>query len=91
MRQEGHRLTDSDAELTSGPGDVDRLARDLAQDLAVVSGALGEIATCWRRAQDSALALPAGRPLRLQDAVRQLGADIRSLAEGTRNSALTWH
>jgi hypothetical protein len=75
-------LTDSHTELASAPGDAERLARDLAQDLAVVSGALSEIATCWRRAQSSGRELPADRPLHLQDAVQQMEADVRSLAGG---------
>ncbi len=75
-------MTDSHAALRSAPGDVDQLARDLTQDLAVVSGLLSEIATCWRRAQAAMREFPADRPVRLQDAVRQIGADIRSLAEG---------
>jgi hypothetical protein len=73
-------LSDSKAEVTPVPGDVERLADDLAHDLAIVSDLLGEIATCWRRAAVSAEDLPVSRPLRLQDAVRQLDADLRSLA-----------
>src|SRR5947209_939728 len=46
----------------SAPGDIDRLARDMAQDRAVVGGLLNEIATCWRRAQISMGELPADRP-----------------------------
>jgi len=46
----------------SAPGDIDRLARDVAQDRAVVGGLLSEIATCWRRAQISMRELPADRP-----------------------------
>jgi hypothetical protein len=47
----------------SAPGDIDRLARDVAQDRAVVGGLLNEIATCWRRAQISMRELPADRPV----------------------------
>lgn len=65
------------------PGDVERLAGDLARDLAVVSGLLSEIATCWRRAAVPERDLPVGAPLRLQDAVRELDTDIRSLAEAS--------
>ena len=46
----------------SAPGDIDRLARDVAQDPAVAGGLLSEIATCWRRAQISMRELPADRP-----------------------------
>jgi hypothetical protein len=46
----------------SAPGDIDLLARDVAQDPAVVGGLLSEIATCWRRAQISMRGLPADRP-----------------------------
>ena len=46
----------------AAPGDIDRLARDVAQDPAVVGGLLSEIATCWRRAQISMRELPADRP-----------------------------
>ena len=35
-------------------GDVERLTGELTQDLAVASGLLSEIATCWRRAQVTA-------------------------------------
>ena len=75
-------MTNSHAALRPAPGDVDQLARGLTQDLAVVSGLVSEIATCWRRAQAAVRQFPADRPVRLQDAVRQIGADIRSLAEG---------
>jgi hypothetical protein len=53
--------------------------RDLTWDLAFCSGALSEIATCWRRSQ-SLLRLPPGLPLRLQDSASRMGADARSLA-----------
>lgn len=50
-RRGEHGLTDSHAALMSAPGDIDRLARDVAQDPAVVGGLLSEITTSWRRAQ----------------------------------------
>jgi chitinase len=55
-------LTHSHAAQISAPGDIDRLARDVAQDPAVAGGLLNEIATCWRRAQISMRELPADRP-----------------------------
>ena len=61
-RRGDHGLTHSHAALMSAPGDIDRLARDVAQDPAVVGGLLSEIATCWRRAQISMRELPADRP-----------------------------
>lgn len=73
-------MTDSQAEVTPAPDDVERLVGDLAHDLAIVSGLLSEIATCWRRAAASARDLPADRPQRLHDAVREPDASIRSLA-----------
>jgi uncharacterized protein YfiM (DUF2279 family) len=54
--------------------------RDLAWDLACCSGALSEIATCWRRSQSLLPDLPPGLPLQLQDSARRMGADARSLA-----------
>ena len=53
--------------------------RDLTWDLACCSGALSEIATCWRRSQ-SVLELPPGLPLQLRDSASRIGADARSLA-----------
>jgi len=73
-------MTDSCAVLPV-PGDAEKLAGDLSRDLAGVSGLLGEIETCWRRAQGTAHGLPADRLLRLQDVARLAAADIRSLAE----------
>lgn len=55
-------------------------ARLLAGDLDCVCGTLSEIATVWRRALAYLPDLPPGIPVRLQDAARQLAADVRSLA-----------
>lgn len=74
-------MTDSHAALMTAPGDVRQLAEELVRDLASVSGQLSEIETCWRQVQATTHALPAERLLRLEEAVRQLEADIRSLAE----------
>ncbi len=77
-------MTDSHAALMTVPGDVRQLAGELARDLASVSGQLSEIETCWRRVQAAPHGLPAERLLRLEGAVRQIEADIRSLAEADR-------
>ncbi len=53
---------------------------DLTWDLACCSGALSEIATCWRRSQSLLPELPPGLPLQLQDSASRMGADARSLA-----------
>jgi len=50
----------------------------LLQDLACVSGTLSEIMTAWRRAQPHRPGLQPGRLVRLQDAARQLAADIQA-------------
>jgi hypothetical protein len=55
-------------------------AQLLAGDLYRVSGALSEIATCWRRAWQSRPELPLDLPLRLHDTTRQLAADMQKLA-----------
>jgi hypothetical protein len=55
--------------------------RELTWDLACASGALSEIATCWRRSFWCLPELPSGLPLRLQDSARRIGADARSLAD----------
>jgi hypothetical protein len=55
-------------------------ARRLLADLAAICGTLSEIATVWRRARPYLPELPLVLPLQLQDAARQLAADIRSLA-----------
>jgi hypothetical protein len=80
-------LASSHAEVMSGRGDVERLASDLAQDLAVVSGLPSEIATCWRRALVSIRDLPADRPLRLQDAVCQTAGSLRLIRSCRRFAA----
>jgi hypothetical protein len=77
-------MTDSHAALMAAPGDVRQLAGELARDLASVSGQLSEIETCWRRVQATTHGVPAERLLRLEGAVRQIEADIRSLAEADR-------
>jgi hypothetical protein len=50
----------------------------LLEDLACVSGTLSEIMTAWRRAQPYRPGLQADRLVRLQDAARQLAADIQA-------------
>jgi len=50
----------------------------LLEDLACVSGTLSEIMTAWRRAQPHRPGLQPGRLVRLQDAARQLAADIQA-------------
>ena len=52
--------------------------RLLLEDLACVSGTLSEIMTAWRRAQPYHPELQPGRLVRLQDAARQLAADIQA-------------
>jgi hypothetical protein len=52
----------------------------LLEDLACVSGTLSEIMTAWRRAQPHRPGLQPGRLVRLQDAARQLAADIQAAA-----------
>lgn len=63
--------------VTSGRAQV----RDLAWDMATARGALGEIATCWRRSAAGERGLPLLLPIRLQDSAGQIEADIRSLAD----------
>jgi hypothetical protein len=53
-------------------------AQLLLEDLACVSGTLSEIMTAWRRAQPHRPGLQPGRLVRLQDAARQLAADIQA-------------
>ena len=55
-------------------------ARLLLADLAAICGTLGEITTVWRRARPYLPELPLILPSQLQDAARQLAADIRPLA-----------
>jgi hypothetical protein len=55
-------------------------ARHLLADLTAICGTLSEIATVWRRARPHLPELPLVLPLQLQDAARQLAADIRPLA-----------
>ena len=50
----------------------------LLEDLACVSGTLSEIMTAWRRPQPHRPGLQPGRLVRLQDAARQLAADIQA-------------
>jgi len=52
----------------------------LLADLAVICGTLSEITTVWRRARPYLPGLPLMLPVQLQDAARQLAADIRALA-----------
>jgi hypothetical protein len=56
--------------------------RLLLEDLACVSGTLSEIMTVWRRVQPGRPELRPARLVRLQDAVRQLTADIEAAAGG---------
>jgi hypothetical protein len=53
----------------------------LLSDLASVSGALGEIATIWRRARPGQRPLPLSLPAQLQNSVTQLAAAIRAHAD----------
>ncbi len=55
-------------------------ARLLLADLTAICGTLSEITTVWRRARPYLPELPLILPLQLQDAARQLAADIRPLA-----------
>jgi hypothetical protein len=52
----------------------------LLSDLASVSGALGEIATMWRRARLDQPQLPLTLPAQLQSSVTRLAAAIRAHA-----------
>lgn len=61
--------------------DIALLAEYLAWDLSRVSGILGEIATCWRRAHDSLPDLPLGLPVELGEIAGQAGAGMRALAD----------
>jgi hypothetical protein len=54
--------------------------RLLLDDLACISGTLSEIMTVWRRVQPSRPELRLGRLVLLQDAARQLAADIEAAA-----------
>lgn len=56
------------------------LAEYLAWDLSRVSGILGEIATCWRRAHGALPDLPLSLPVELGEKARQAGDEIRALA-----------
>ena len=58
--------------------------RLLLEDLACVSGTLSEIMTAWRRVQPGRPELRLGRLVRLQDAARQLAADLEAAAGGGR-------
>lgn len=53
----------------------------LVSDLGVVSAALAEIGTAWRRARLSPSELPLGLPTRLEDQTRQLADAVRALAD----------
>ena len=53
----------------------------LLEDLACVGGTLSEIMTAWRRAQPHRPGLQPGRLVRLQDAARQLAADLETAGE----------
>ena len=54
-------------------------AQLLLRDLTCISGTLSEITTVWRRAKPYLPWLPLTLPVQLQDAARQLIADIRTL------------
>lgn len=69
-------MTESDVQLTSA-GDDFRL---MARDLRGMSGALGEIATVWRRAHQCRPELPLGLPLQLEAATRRLARIADDLA-----------
>jgi hypothetical protein len=61
-------------------------AQLLLRDLACISGTLGEITTVWRRAMPYLAELPLILPVQLQDAARQLAADIRALPDNPAQS-----
>lgn len=69
------------APATGDSVDTRLLAEYLAWDLSRVSGILGEIATCWRRAHDSLPDLPLGLPAELGEIAVQAGADMRALTD----------
>ncbi len=52
----------------------------LAADLSYVCGTLREIETSWRREHRSRPELPLGVPARLENAARELGAEVQALA-----------
>ncbi len=56
-------------------------ARLMAENLSSVSGELSEIATVWRRSLPYLPELPLALPVRLQEAARQLAADVRTLED----------
>lgn len=57
-------------------------AQLLLGDLATISGTLSEITTVWRRAKPYLPELPLYVPEQLQDAARQLAADVWALTGG---------
>ena len=67
-------MTETRDPLTTSHDDMELLLWDLTR----ISGTLSEIATVWRRAQPYLPELPLILPVRLQDSVRQLAADIRA-------------
>ncbi|HEU5391337.1 MAG TPA: hypothetical protein VFV73_36085 [Streptosporangiaceae bacterium] len=60
-------------------------AQFLLQELACVSGTVSEIMTMWRRACPFRPELELGRLARLQDAARQLGAEIRAAVAASQH------
>ena len=69
-------MTEIQDPLVPGRDDV----RLLVEDLACVSGTLSEVMTAWRRAMPGRPELPLRGLTRLQDATRQLTADIETAA-----------
>jgi hypothetical protein len=65
-----------DPQMTSRD-DIERLS----SDLACVSGALGGIATMWRRARLDQPQLPLTLPVQLQSSMTQLAAVMRTHAD----------
>jgi hypothetical protein len=57
-------------------------AQLLLGDLTTISGTLSEITTVWRRAKPYLPELPFNLPEQLQDAARQLAADVWALTGG---------
>ena len=62
-------------------------AQFLLRELACVSGTVSEIMTMWRRARPFRPELELGRLTRLQDAARQLAAEIRAAAAAGQHPA----
>jgi hypothetical protein len=70
-------MTDSYDPRQAARGDL----RLLSCDLACVCGALGEVATVWRRVHEYRPELPLRLPVQLADAARELAASAERLVE----------